>query len=154
MDKIKSSILVIGGSGFIGSHTADILSQKGASVTILDNVESSWLRSDQKMVVGNVMDSNILAPAMKGIDCIYYFSGISDIDEARLNPYNTIEVNIMGLTKVLESAVDNKVKKFVYASTMYVYSTYGSFYRASKQASEIIIEAYHESFGLDYVLLR
>jgi UDP-glucose 4-epimerase len=154
MDKIKSSILVIGGSGFIGSHTADILSQQGALVTILDNVESPWLRSDQKMVVGDVMDSNILTLAMQGIDCIYFFSGIADIDEARLNPYNTIEVNIMGLAKVLESAVNNKVKKFIYASTMYVYSAYGSFYRATKQASEIIIETYYESLGLDYVLLR
>ena len=60
----------------------------------------------------------------------------------------------MGLTKALEAAVKNKIKKFVYASTMYVYSSHGSFYRATKQAAEIIIEAYQENYGIDYVFLR
>jgi UDP-glucose 4-epimerase len=154
MDKIKKNILVIGGSGFMGSHTADFLSQQGALVTILDKIESPWLKSNQKMIIGDVMNSTTLNSAMKDIDFLYFFSGIADIDQARLKPYDTIEANIMGLTKALESAVNNKVKKIVYASTMYVYSQYGSFYRASKQAAEIIIEAYHENFGLDYVLLR
>lgn len=149
-----NNILVIGGSGFIGSHTADTLSQIGKKVTILDKINSSWLRDDQKMIVGDTMNVDVLKSSMKGIDCIYYFAGIADIKEAKTDPYKTIETNIMGLTKVLEAAVKNKVKKFIYASTMYVYSSHGSFYRATKQAAEIIIETYQENYGIDYVFLR
>ena len=149
-----SNILVIGGSGFMGSHTADMLSKSGNTVSILDKTPSPWLRDDQTMIVGNAMDSDVLDSAMQGIDCVYYFAGIADIAEAKSDPYNTIEINIMGLTKALEASVKNNIKKFVYASTMYVYSSHGSFYRASKQAAEIIIEAYHEKYGIDFVFLR
>ena len=154
MSNILKNVLVIGGSGFMGSHTADVLSEDGNIVSILDKVSSPWLRSDQTMIVGDTMDSDILESSMKDVDCVYYFAGIADIGEAKSNPYNTIEINIMGLTKVLEAAVKNNVKQFIYASTMYVYSSHGSFYRASKQAAEIIIEAYQENYGIDFVFLR
>ncbi len=154
MNNTTRNILVVGGSGFIGSHTADALSQNGYKITILDKIKSSWLRDDQRMIVGNMMDKNILDSSMKDIDCVYYFAGIADIGEANSNPYQTIELNIMGLTKALEAAVKNNVKKFIYASTMYVYSSHGSFYRASKQAAEILIETYQENFGIEFVFLR
>ena len=154
MSNILKNVLVIGGSGFMGSHTADVLSEDGNIVSILDKVSSPWLRSDQTMIVGDTMDSDILESSMKDVDCVYYFAGIADIGEAKSNPYKTIEINIMGLTKALESAVKNNVKQFIYASTMYVYSSHGSFYRASKQAAEIIIEAYQENYGIDFVFLR
>ena len=149
-----NKVLVIGGSGFMGSHTADLLSDNGYVVTILDKVISPWLRDDQAMVVGDAMDSNVLTSAMNKIDYVFYFAGIADIAEAKVNPYKTIEVNIMGLTKALEAGVKNNIAKFIYASTMYVYSAQGSFYRASKQAAEVIIEAYQENYQLSFVLLR
>jgi UDP-glucose 4-epimerase len=149
-----NKVLVIGGSGFMGSHTADLLSDNGYVVTILDKVTSPWLRDDQAMVVGDAMDSNVLTSAMNKIDYVFYFAGIADIAEAKVNPYKTIEVNIMGLTKALEAGVKNNIAKFIYASTMYVYSAQGSFYRASKQAAEVIIEAYQENYQLSFVLLR
>ena len=154
MSNILKNVLVIGGSGFMGSHTADVLSENGKIVSILDKVSSPWLRSDQNMIVGDAMDSDTLESSMQDVDCVYYFAGIADIAEAKSNPYNTIEINIMGLTKALEAAVKNNVKQFIYASTMYVYSSHGSFYRASKQAAEIIIEAYQENYGIDFVFLR
>ena len=46
------------------------------------------------------------------------------------------------------------VDRFIYASTMYVYSSHGSFYRASKQAAEAVIDAYNKAYGLDYTFLR
>tara|TARA_B100000989_G_C19523674_1_gene465631 strand:+ start:943 stop:1824 length:882 start_codon:yes stop_codon:yes gene_type:complete len=154
VNKSSKNILVIGGSGFIGSHTADALTKKGFKVTILDKVISPWLNKDQEMITGNIMDQNFLNSSMKDIDYIYYFAGIADIDEAKSDPYKTIELNIMGLTKALEAAIKNNVKKFIYASTMYVYSSHGSFYRASKQAAEMIIETYQEKFGIEFVFLR
>ena len=148
------NVLVIGGAGFIGSHTSDVLSKNGHKVKILDRVSSPWLRSDQKMIIGDMMDKKTLQLSMKNIDYVYYFAGVADIGEANNKPHKTIEINIMGLTNALEAATKCKIKKFVYASTMYVYSSEGSFYRATKQAAEIIIEAYQENFGLDYIFLR
>ena len=148
------SILVIGGSGFMGSHTADELSKRGYAVTILDREVSPWLRQDQKMVIADLSDLNTLQAAMQNMDVVYHFAGIADIGEAKLQPHETIESNVMGTTKVMEAAVKSRVKRFVYASTMYVYSSFGSFYRASKQAAEILIEAYAEQFGIEFTMLR
>jgi UDP-glucose 4-epimerase len=146
--------VVIGGSGFVGSHVADELSIRGYAVTVFDCESSSWVRDDQQMVVGDLLDSEALVSVCEGAKYVYNFAGIADIDEARVNPYRTIEINVMGTTNALEAARSAGVDRFIYASTMYVYSLAGSFYRASKQAAETIIETYGETFGLDYTLLR
>jgi UDP-glucose 4-epimerase len=150
MDKV----VVIGGAGFMGSHTADILSERGFKVTIFDNKVSSWLRADQEMIVGDILDRDSVNAVVSGAKYLYHFAGSADIDEAKERPFNTINLNIMGTTVALEAAVKSGVERFIYASTMYVYSPYGSFYRASKQAAEIIIETYQESFDLDFTFLR
>ena len=150
MDKI----VVIGGSGFMGSHTADVLSERGYKVTIFDNKPSPWLRDDQEMIVGSMLDRDKVAEVVKGARYLYHFAGIADIGEAKERPYDTVNLNVMGSTIAVQAAVEAKVERFIYASTMYVYSPYGSFYRASKQAAETIIEAYCESFNLDYTFLR
>jgi len=147
-------VCVIGGSGFMGSHTADELSRRGYAVTIFDRIASPWLREDQEMIEGDLMDISAVKSAMSGADYVYHFAGIADIGEAKSSPYDTIESNVMGVTNTLEASIECGVSQFVYASTMYVYSNHGSFYRASKQAAEVIIEAYHEKFDLDFTLLR
>ncbi len=147
-------VLVIGGSGFMGSHTADELSKKGYAVTIYDRYQSPWLGKNQQMIIGDFEDTSNLESAMKDVSIVYNFAGLADIAESRKYPFKTIETNVMGLTKVLEIAVKSSVKRFVFASTMYVYSSHGSFYRASKQAAEIIIEAYAAEFDIEYTFLR
>lgn len=150
MDKV----VVIGGAGFMGSHTADMLSDCGFKVTIFDNQPSSWLRDDQNMVVGDILDRDTVNTVVSGAKYLYHFAGIADIGEAKEHPFDTINLNVMGTTVALEAAVKSGVERFIYASTMYVYSPYGSLYRASKQAAETIIEAYQERFNLDFTLLR
>ena len=49
-------ITVTGGSGFLGSHVADVLGHKGHKVTIFDKKKSKWLRDDQKMMVGDIFN--------------------------------------------------------------------------------------------------
>ncbi|MDC3293782.1 NAD(P)-dependent oxidoreductase [Alphaproteobacteria bacterium] len=147
-------VLVIGGSGFLGSHTADQLSENGYDVTIFDREASPWLRPEQKFIRGDVIDYDLLNKAMKSIDVVYYFASIADIAQAKLTPKTTINCNVMGVTEAMSAAVVNNVTKFIYASTMYVYSSYGSFYRASKQCAEIVVECFAEEYGIDYVFLR
>ena len=150
----SEKVVVFGGAGFMGSHTADVLSEEGYQVTIFDIYNSPWLRDDQEMIVGDILDKQAVSKAVEGADYIYHFAGIADIGEAAERPVDTINLNVLGTTILLDAAVKEKIKRFVYASTMYVYSPYGSFYRASKQAAEIVIEAYHEKFDLDYTFLR
>jgi UDP-glucose 4-epimerase len=150
MDKV----VVIGGSGFMGSHTADALSTHGYQVTIFDYQVSPWLRGDQQMVLGNILDQEAVTEAVRDARYVYHYAGLADIGEATRRPYDTINLNVMGTTIALEASVAANVERFVYASTMYVYSPYGSFYRASKQAAETVIEAYCEKFELNYTLLR
>ena len=152
--KSKAKVLVIGGSGFMGSHVADKLSDAGFSVTIFDSKPSPWLRKDQKMIIGDILDPVAVTNAVKGSRYLYHFAGIADIGEAKENPVETIRLNVMGLSISLQASVEEEVERFVYASTMYVYSNYGSFYRASKQAAEAIITSYHEFYGLNYNFLR
>ena len=151
---MKGKAVITGGSGFMGSHIADELSSRGYKVTIIDRKPSSWVREDQEMVVSDMLDSKMLEEVIQGTNYLYHYAGIADIYEAAEHPYDTVYANVMGTTAVLEAAVRAKINRFVYASTMYVYSPFGSFYRASKQAAETIIEAYHEKFGLGYTMLR
>ena len=150
MDKVT----VIGGSGFLGSHVADELGVRGYKVTIFDREPSPWINSSQRMVVGDVLDRSALADTCEGARYVYHFAGVADISEARANPYHTIEANVLGTMAALEAARSSGSERFVYASTMYVYSVAGSFYRASKQAAETIIETYGKAFEMDYTLLR
>ena len=149
-----SKVVVIGGSGFIGSHIADELSRRGYKVIIFDQVPSPWLQEGQEMVIGDIHDLKAVTKAVKGAKYLYHVAGIADLGESTKRPYDTVQFNIMGTTVALEAAVQANVECFIYASTMYVYSNYGSFYRASKQAAETVIEAYHEKYNIDFTLLR
>ena len=150
MDKV----VVIGGSGFMGSHTADELSSRGFDVTIFDLTKSPWLRDDQKMIEGDMLDFSSVSHALKDVKYLYHFGGIADISKAKNKPLETINQNVIGAAIAMEAAHKAGVKRLIYASTMYVYSPYGSFYRASKQSAETIIEAYSEEYNLDYTFLR
>ena len=146
--------VVIGGSGFIGSHVADCLSDDGFNVVIFDNNESPWIREDQSMIVGDILDADLLNKIIKGSDVVYNFAAIADLNQAIDKPLDTAKINIIGNINVLEACKINEVNRFVYASTMYVYSREGGFYRCSKQSSEHYVEEYQKSYGLDYTILR
>jgi UDP-glucose 4-epimerase len=150
MDKV----LVIGGSGFMGSHTADELSKRGFDVTIFDLNQSPWLKKDQHMIEGDMLDIDEVSKALEGSKYLYHFGGIADIGEGKKRPFDTINQNVIGAAVAMEAAVNAGVERLIYASTMYVYSPYGSFYRASKQAAETVIEAYSDKYCIEHTLLR
>lgn len=147
-------VCVVGGSGFLGSHVADRLSEAGASVRIYDCVPSIWLRADQQMIVGDILDLQSLQRAIAGTDVVYHFAALADLNEALLRPLETLQINVLGTANVLEACRRNSVSRFVYASTVYVYSREGGFYRCSKQAAEQYVEEYQRAFGLDFTILR
>lgn len=152
--KNKHKIVVIGGSGFLGSHLSEELSDAGYEVTIFDFHVSPWLRENQNMIVGDILDSAQVLEALKETNYVYHLAGIANISQAASHPKETIETNIIGATNVIEACIKTKVKRLLFASTVYVYSRQGSFYRVSKEAVESLLEAYHDRFGLDYTILR
>jgi len=146
--------VVVGGSGFIGSHVADHLSEEGYLVTIYDKVESQWLRNDQNFVAGDVQDNIKLDQTIAGSDVVYNFAALADLNQALKQPKKTIDINILGNINVMESCRTHNVERFVYASTVYVHSREGGFYRCSKQSSELYIEEYQKVYDLNYTILR
>jgi UDP-glucose 4-epimerase len=150
----KSRVIVFGGSGFLGGHVADRLSDHGYQVVVADVRPYPYLRDDQLFIECDIMDFDRVIEVVKGADYVYNFAAIADIDEAIHKALQTIKINILGNTHILEACRLHKVKRFLFASTIYVYSHLGSFYRSSKQACEKIIENYQEQFGLEYTILR
>lgn len=145
---------MIGGSGFLGSHVCDQLSDSGHEVRIVDRTASPWLREGQAMIVGDVLDEAALDRGIAGCQNVYNFAAIADLDEALGQPLETVRVNVLGNVQVLEACRRHDVKRFVYASTVYVHSREGGFYRCSKQAAEQYVEEYHRRYGLDFTILR
>lgn len=146
--------IVFGGSGFVGSHVADTLTRGGHDVVIFDRRSSPYLAGDQKMVVGDILDAAAVEQATAGREVVYNFAGMADIDEALAKPVETAQLNLIGCAHMLEAARQAGVSRFVQASTIYVSSGSGGFYRASKQACELWVEEYQRQFGLDYTILR
>lgn len=146
--------IVFGGSGFLGSYVADALTKASYDTTVFDIKESPYLQKGQEMIVGNILDKRAVEKAVAGCDVVYNFAGVADIEEAHSKPVETVENNILGNTIILEACRKSEVKRFILASTVYVYSEAGSFYRSSKQACELITEDYNEVFGLPYTILR
>lgn len=147
-------VVVFGGSGFLGSHVADVLSDTGYKVTIYDAKGSPYLGTSQEMVIGDIMDYPRVEEIVKGVDIVYNFAGIADIEEASQRPIDSVRYNVLGNTIILEACRNAGIERFVFASSLYVYSKAGSFYRSTKQSCELLIENFYEVYGLPYTILR
>ena len=147
-------VLVTGASGFLGSHVVDECTRRGYDVTLFDKVTSPYAAEGQMMVVGDINDFNLLSQITEDVDYVYHFAGLVDIDECSKIPREVVQTNILGTVNMLEACRLNSVKRFVFASSAYVFSNYGSFYRSSKRAAESFITDYYDMHGLEYVILR
>ena len=151
---MAKKVLVVGGSGFLGSHVADELTEKGYEVTIFDQKKSTWMNDNQKFIESDLLDREHVIKSLEGFNFVIHFAGIADIGESKEKPLETIETNIIGTANLLEGCRKNKIEKFIFASSVYVFSKYGSFYGKSKQACELLIEEYQNEFNLDYIHVR
>lgn len=148
------NVTVFGGSGFLGSHIADYLTIKGWNVTIFDIKKSPYLKSNQKMIIGDILDIEKVKKATKNASVVYNFAGIADIEESYKSPLDTIKINILGNGNILESLKEKNIKRYIFASTIYVYSSAGSFYRNSKIACEMYINDYNKKYNIPYTIVR
>ncbi len=147
-------VLVIGGSGFLGSHIADELSELGYKVTVFDKIKSLYLKKNQKMIIGDMLNNKDISSATKNIDYLFHFGAVADIEEAANEPFKTINQNIMGTVIAIEAAIKNKVKRFIFSSSLYVHNDKGSFYGSSKIACENLLHDYSKKFNFEFTILR
>ena len=83
---MKNKVLVFGGSGFLGSHVADVLTSKNYDVTIFDKQESKYIKKNQKFILGDILSVNDVNKAVKNNQYVYNFAGLSDLEESKANP--------------------------------------------------------------------
>ncbi len=145
-------ILVTGGSGFIGSHIVDKLIETGHEVRVFDLDEPH--RKDVDFLKGNIISKGDIARGLEDIEVVYHVAAFSNIDMVKDNPLTTIEHNILGTTYLLDECRRQGIKRFIFASSVYVYEKKGHLYTTSKLTSEMICKNYNALFGLPYTILR
>ena len=147
-------ILIIGGAGFLGFHLVTYLEKIGHKVKVFDKSKGHFKNSKKKIILGDINDYKKLRSVIRNQDVVYNLAAISDIGDSITNPIGTTKSNILANVFILDLCVKFKIKKFIFASTIYVHSNQGSFYRVSKQSSELFVEEYNKRYGLNYSIIR
>ena len=152
-------VLVTGGSGFLGHHIVKELCSQGIETIVYDTVESNYINDYLNtglvhFAKGDIRDISTLDSTMKGCDTVFHTAAIANIDVTSKRPLDTMNVNVMGTVNCLEAARNQNIERFVYASSVYVAGTRGSFYRVSKQTGESLCKTYFEEFDLNYSIIR
>ena len=177
MDIKQSKILVIGGSGFIGSFVvAELLKEDVAEVVVYDNFargKREFLQESLKdkrcriyPIGGDIREVDILNHAMNGMDYVICLSAMWLL-HCRDFPRTAFDVNIAGTFNVLEACVNNNIKKLIWSSSASVYGdavelpmtenhpfNNRNFYGATKIAGEAMATAFNDRYGLKVICLR
>ena len=127
------NILLTGGTGYIGSHTAVVLAKAGHQVVLLDNLCNSLHRvvgcieqiigAPVTFVQGDVRDTQLLIDVMKShhIDAVMHFAGLKAVGESVTNPLLYFSNNVQGAISILQAMQEAQVEVFVFSSSATVY---------------------------------
>lgn len=165
------NILVVGGAGYIGSHTVKQLSKSGYNCIIIDNLVYGHKEAIQASYfeLVDLMDKNLLNEVFNKyhIDSVVHFAAFAYVGESVIEPKKYYENNVLGTLNLLEAMLNNNIKKIVFSSTC---ATYGepkyipideshpqdpiNPYGRSKLMIEKILYDYHKAYNLKYISLR
>src|ERR1700683_1064951 len=108
-------VLVIGGAGYIGSHTARALRRAGHQVIIFDNLSTGYefLANGFELVKGDILDSASLLPAISRADAVMHFAAFAYVGESVSNPKKYFHNNVEGGLALLNTAFEAGVKKII-----------------------------------------
>ena len=146
------NILVTGGSGFVGSHLVKLLVKKKFKVTILDTKKPKIKKI--KYIKSSLSNFEKLKKVTRKIDFVFHLAGVSDITKVKSIPLETIKNNILFSSYLIEACRINKIKRFIFASSIYTHGKAGNLYTSSKLAIEQIIKNFNLLFNLSYTILR
>lgn len=168
-DLTRYSFLITGGAGFIGSHIAHYLLEHGGKVRVIDNMANGFTSNLQllrqfpafEFIEGDIRDPEVCQTACAGIDFISHQAALGSVPRSIKYPGATNDVNVGGFVNMLKAAVDNGVKKFVYASSSSVYGDEPSLpkkedktgnclspYAVSKKANELYASVFADVYGI------
>lgn len=166
------SILVLGGAGYIGSHTVYELVAKGEDVVVVDNLETGHIEAvhpEARFYQGDIRDREFIDSVFEkeNIDAVIHFAANSLVGESMTNPLKYYDNNVNGTKVLLESMIAHNVKKIVFSSTA---ATYGepenipilesdktcptNAYGETKLSMEKMMKWTDVAHGLKYVALR
>ena len=165
-------VIVTGGAGFIGSHTVDLLINKGYDVVIIDNLSTGKkenINSEAKFYDTDIRNEKKLDEIFKKEkpEFVIHLAAQTSVRKSLDQPTYDQDINIRGSINILEMCKKYKVKKIVYSSSAAIYgepiklpidenhsirptSPYG----VSKYAAELFISSYSHLYDFDYVILR
>lgn len=163
--------LITGGAGFIGSHIARALLDRGAGVRILDNFSSGKRENlsglDVEIIKGDLRDSSSVAKAMGGVNIVFHEAAFVSVPESMEKPQECFDVNVTGTSVLFEAARKAGVKRVVIASSAAVYGDSTAMplvedsplrqlspYATSKRIDEMYAELFTSQFGLEVAALR
>ena len=172
-------ILVTGGAGFIGSNFIKYMLDKYSDYEIvnldlltycgnLENLKSVEFNKNYTFVKGNIADKELVNDIVKDCDYVINFAAESHVDRSIEDPEIFIKSNVLGTQVLLNAAKDGEVKKYIQISTDEVYGSLGSEgyftentplqpnspYSASKAGGDLIVRAYHNTFGMPINITR
>lgn len=167
----KKTSLVTGGAGFIGSHVADSLISAGHKVVVLDDLSGGFKTNVNPKAVffeGSVTDEEFLDKIFleNDIDYIFHLAAYAAEGLSHFIRKFNYENNLIGSINLINRAVRNKVKHFVFTSSIAVYGSNQTPmvetltpqpedpYGIAKYAVEMDLKAAHEIFGLTYTIFR
>lgn len=170
---MSKKYVVTGGAGFIGSHIATELVQRGDQVTVIDNLCAGHLaniehiRDDIEFIEADVCDAGVLSKAFAGVDCVFHKAALASVPYSIEHPIEVNQACVTGTLTVLNEAQKAGVRRVVYAGSS---SCYGdrpfsanretdtpaviSPYAVAKLAGEYYCHAFHHAFDLETVCLR
>lgn len=166
-------ILVTGGAGFIGSRLVRRLAERGDTVVVLDSLEGGSLENlgsvEDKIefVKADVRDATVVDDAARGVDAIFHLAAQVSVPKSIEDPLKDAEINILGTVNLLNAALREKIKKFVFFSSAAVYGDPTEFpikenslinpispYGMSKLAAETYCGTFAKLHGLNCVAFR
>lgn len=168
------AVLVTGGAGYIGAHTAKALSERGYRPIVYDNLSSGFREAVRwgELVEGDIRDGAALKRAFEtyGVSAVIHFAGLIEVGRSVSQPDLFWEINVAGTTSLLTAMREAGVPRLVFSSSAAVYGQAGrgpletipedapkapsSPYGATKLACEWMIEAQCHAYGLTGVALR
>ena len=164
---MPNSILVTGGTGFVGSNLVPVLSGAGYDVDILAHTESGEAVPDNiEISIGDITDFQSL-PSFSGYDTVIHLAGVVSVQESIADPVGTFRTNALGTQHVLERVREEEIDEFIYLSSGAVYGNPDYFpideaqateclhpYASSKLAGEKVAETYANAYDLSVTTLR
>ena len=172
---MKSTILITGGAGFIGSNLCEYFLSKGYQVVCLDNFATGhrhnikdFIQNENfRLIEGDIRNIEACQQAVQGVDYVLHQAALGSVPRSINDPITTNEVNVSGFLNMLVASRDAKVKRFVYAASS---STYGdseglpkveevigkplSPYAITKYVNELYAEIFSRTYGLETIGLR